>query len=75
MTDTVLYSGGAIATARWRGRAKQLGKPSSSQGEIPWSKVGSITGNTGKWAEDERVADGSVVAAKAGNSAGAKGPC
>ena len=37
-------------------------------------KVGLITGNNGKWAEGERVADGSVVATKAGNAAGAKGP-
>ena len=28
------------------------------------SKVGSITGNTGKWAEGERVADGRVVCAR-----------
>ena len=27
------------------------------------SKVGPITGNTGKWAEGERVADGRVVCA------------
>jgi len=33
-----------------------------------------ITGNTGKWQGAERVADGSVVAMKPGNSGGAKGP-
>lgn len=40
-----------------------------------WSKVSHITGNTGKLAEDERVADGFVVASKRGNSRGAKEPC
>src|SRR5262249_5803829 len=39
------------------------------------SKVGRITGNTGKSAEDERVAAGSVVATKRSNVRGAKGPC
>ena len=33
-----------------------------------------ITGAPGKWAEDERVAEGSIVARKARNAAGAKGP-
>ena len=39
------------------------------------SKVGRITGETGKSAEDERVAAGSVVAMKRSNDRGAKGPC
>ncbi len=39
------------------------------------SKVGRITGDPGKSAEDETVAAGSVVALKRGNSRGAKGPC
>jgi hypothetical protein len=39
------------------------------------SWVGPITGSTGKWADDERVTDGPVVAAKRGNARGAKGPC
>jgi RNA-directed DNA polymerase len=39
------------------------------------SKVGRITGQTGKSAEDERVAAGSVVAMKRGNAREAKGPC
>jgi hypothetical protein len=38
------------------------------------SKVGRITGQTGKSAEDERVAAGSVVATKLRNVRGAKGP-
>ena len=40
-----------------------------------WSKVDPITGDTGKRAEGERVADGSVLAMKPGNAGGAKGPC
>ncbi len=39
------------------------------------SKVGRITGDPGKSAEDETVAAGSVVAMKRSNSRGAKGPC
>jgi hypothetical protein len=40
-----------------------------------WSRVGRITGDTGKSAEGETVAAGSVVATKRGNARGAKGPC
>ncbi len=39
------------------------------------SKVGRITGEPGKSAEDETVAAGPVVATKRSNSRGAKGPC
>ena len=38
-------------------------------------KVGRITGDTGKSAEDEKEAAGSVVATKRSNVRGAKGPC
>ena len=40
-----------------------------------WSKVGRITGDPGKSTDDERVAEGSVVAMKWSNVRGAKGPC
>ena len=56
------------------GHIEQLEKPSSSHGESPWSKVRAITGNTGKGAEDERVAERRVVAQKLGNAGGAKAP-
>ncbi len=39
-----------------------------------WSQVHSITSDPGKWADGERVTDGSVVAMKRGNARGAKGP-
>ena len=39
------------------------------------SKVGPITGSTGKWVEDEKVADGRAVAQRRGNARGAKAPC
>ena len=39
------------------------------------SRVGRITGETGKSAEGERVAAGSAVAMKRSNVRGAKGPC
>lgn len=38
-------------------------------------KSGSITGAPGKRVEGERESEGFVVARKAGNAAGAKGPC
>ena len=37
-------------------------------------KVGLITGDTGKWTEGGRVADGPAVAMKQGNACGAKRP-
>jgi hypothetical protein len=40
-----------------------------------WRKVDLITGNTGKWVEDERVADEYVVAMNRGNARGAKVLC
>ena len=40
-----------------------------------WSKVGRITGKTGKATEGETVAAGPVVAGKRSNARGAKGPC
>ena len=40
-----------------------------------WSKVDSITVNSGKWIEGERVADGFVVAMNRSNVRGAKEPC
>ena len=39
-----------------------------------WSQVDRITGSTGKSVEDEKVAEGSVVAVKRSNARGAKGP-
>jgi len=38
------------------------------------SKVSPITGDTGKWPEGGRVADGSAVAMKQGKACGAKRP-
>ena len=66
---------GWLATARRPGHIEQLEKPSSSRRESGGSWVGPITGSTGKGADDERVTDGPVVAAKRGNARGAKGPC
>ena len=75
LTDAAGPSGGVLAAARRQGRAEQLEKPSWPRVQIARSKVDLITGDTGKWADSERVTDGLVVAKKAGNSAGAKEPC
>jgi hypothetical protein len=40
-----------------------------------WRKGNRITGDTGKSVDGERVAEGSVVAAKRGNARGEKRPC
>ena len=53
--------------SNWRSPPRPIAK-SAEQG-------GPITGDPGKSAEGERVADGSVVAMKRGNARGAKGPC
>ncbi len=39
------------------------------------SRVGPRTGNTGKWAEGERVTEGRAVALRRGKARGAKAPC
>lgn len=44
MNDTLINVNGVIVMAWYQGYAKQLEKPSSSQREIHWSKVGSIRG-------------------------------
>jgi len=75
LTVASIDSSGVVATERWQGSVKQLEKPSMSRREIFWSKVNPITVNSGKGIEDERVADGSVVAMSRSNVRGAKGPC
>ena len=74
LTEAAGPSGGVIATARRQERAEQLEKPSWPRVQIARSEVDLITGDTGKWVEGQRVADGSVVPWKPGNSGGGKGP-
>ena len=73
--DAAGHSGGVIsdstATRAQRATGETLLVPTRKGG----SGVGRITGSTGKSADDERVADGLVVARKRGNARGAKGPC
>src|SRR5918997_3499638 len=52
-----------------------MGKPSSPRPRKRRSKPGRITGQPGKSAGGERVADGPAVASRWGNARGAKGPC
>ena len=74
LTEAEEHSGGAIATARWQGYVEQLEKPSLSRREIGGAG-NRITGITRKAVEDERVAEGPVVAVKRSNVRGAKRPC
>jgi len=74
LAEAATHPGGVIAAARWQGCAKQLEKPSSSRREIDGA------GKPYNWAprksaEDERVSEGLVVAAKRSNVRGAKEPC
>ena len=48
--------------------------PHLKRGASDFYPSGRITGNTGKAAEDEKVAAGSAVATKRSNFCGAKGP-
>ena len=73
--DAAGCSGGVVSdgttTRTHRATGEALLVPARKGG----SWVGRITGNTGKSADDERVAEGLVVARKRGNARGAKGPC
>jgi len=73
LTDAAEHSGGVIATARGQGYIEQLEKPYPSRREIDGAG-NRITGVTRKAVEDERVAEGPVVAVKRSNVRGAKRP-
>jgi hypothetical protein len=71
--DTSLRRGGrgSTGTRTCRATGEAVLVPSRNR----WSKVGRITGDTGKASEDETVAAGFVVVMKRGNARGAKEPC
>ena len=71
--DVSLRRGGRDSTVARTGRAtgETVLAPPRNRG----SKVGRITGKTGKATEGETVAARPVVAQKRGNARGAKGPC
>lgn len=75
MADAVSTSGGVIAAARAQGHVKATGETRLVPGGNGRSKVGHITGSTGKAVEGERESDGHVVVMKRGNARGAKVPC
>jgi len=71
-----------VMTLRRGGRGSTVTRACRATGEtvlVPsrnrWSRVGRITGNTGKAADGETVAVRLGVAKKRGNARGAKGPC
>src|SRR5262245_21798628 len=73
--DAASCSGGVVSdgttTRTHRATGEALLVPTRKGGS--WG--GRITGSTGKSADDERVAEGLVVAGKRRNGRGAKGPC
>src|SRR5208283_2616203 len=73
---------GSFTSAGWKRQHGDKDMPSNWRSEALLaparnrrSRVDRITGTTGKSIEGERVAAGSVVAAKRSNIRGAKGPC
>ena len=75
MADAVGTSGGVVAAARAQGHVEATGETRLVPGGNDRSKVGRITGSTGKAVEGERESDGHVVAQRRGNARGAKVPC
>ena len=75
VADAVEHSGGVLATARERGHVEATGEARLVPVRNRRSKVGRITGSTGKAVEGERESEGRVVAMKRSNSRGAKAPC
>src|SRR5215212_6813471 len=73
--DAAGRSGGVVSDGTTTRTRRATGEALLVPARKGGSWVGRITGSTGKSADDERVADGPVVAAKRGNSRGAKGPC
>ena len=63
-------SGGTVTRTR-RATGEALLAPPRNRRD----RIRPITSAPGKWAEGERVAEGSAVAVKRGNARGAKGPC
>ena len=63
MADAVSTSGGVVAAAREQGHVEATGETRLVPGGNGRSKVGRITGSTGKAVEDERESDGHIVCA------------
>ena len=63
LEDAALCSGGGGATARGPGRGGLLPLLAASRRAKDGSWVGRITGDTGKSADEERVAEGIIVCA------------
>src|SRR3954463_397940 len=73
--DRAGCSGGVVSDGTTTRTYRATGEPLLVPARKGGSWVSRITGSTGKSADDERVADGSVVATRRGNARGAKGPC
>jgi len=75
LVETGMHSGGAgsdsteTRTCQATGEALLVPDEKSRKQGKPYNR------RNGKWADDERVTDGFIVAKKAGNAAGAKEPC
>ncbi len=74
-TDAVEHSGGVVIDGMVTRTCWATGETLLVPVRNERSKVGRITGDTGKRTEDERESDGSMVAMKRGNARGAKRPC
>jgi hypothetical protein len=75
LTDAAAHSGGVVRGSTVTRACRATGETVLVPLGNRWSKVGRITGSTGKAVEGETAAARSVVARKRGNARGAKGPC
>ncbi len=74
LAEAPVHSGGVFGGGTVTRTRKATGEALHVPWRNPWSKSAPITDDIGKWSEDVRVADGSVLAVKPGNAGGAKGP-
>jgi hypothetical protein len=75
LADAAAHSGGAGSDSTVTRMHPATGETLLVPPRNRRSGAGPITRGPGKWAADERVADGPGVATRRGNARGAKGPC
>jgi hypothetical protein len=74
LAEACVHSGGVDGGGTVPRTREATGEALHAPWRNPRRETVPITGDTGKWSEGVRVADGSVVVVKPGNAGGAKGP-
>ena len=75
LADASGHIGGVTSAARRQRTRYATGEARLVPGRKPLEETSPRTSAPGKWRDDERVADGSVVVMTRGNARRAKGPC